>query len=139
ASSLLAAKPVQTLSDSTLAKISFEQKLNSSLSLDLLFHDEHGNEVRLGSLFRDRPVILVLGYYECPMLCTLVLNGMIESLQEIKWSIGKEFDVLNVSINPQETPKLAAAKKRTYLKRYGRPGAAEGWHFLTGEQPAIKR
>ena len=79
------------------------------------------------------------GNYECPMLCTLVLNGMVESAADMKWSIGREFEVVNVSINPLETPALAAAKKRAYVKRYGRTGSAEGWHFLTGDQESIQR
>jgi protein SCO1/2 len=129
----------EALSDSTLASISFEQKLNTQVALDLPFRDESGKPVQLGEFLSKKPVLLVLGYYECPMLCTLVLNGMVESLEDMKWSIGKEFDVINVSINPRETPALAAEKKRTYLKRYGRSGAADGWHFLTGEEVAIQR
>jgi protein SCO1/2 len=128
-----------TLSDSTLAKISFEQKLNSQITLDATFRDETGAPVHLRDYFGKKPVILVLGYYECPMLCTLVLNGMIEGLQDLKWSIGDQFTVVNVSINPRETSALAAAKQRNYLKRYGRAGAAKGWRFLTGEEAAIKR
>src|SRR5437763_783835 len=137
--SIIAARAsAQPLSDSALAQISFEQKLNSQLSLDLVFCDETGARVRLGDYFGRKPIILVPGYYECPMLCTLVINGMVQSLQDLKWSIGKDFEVINVSINPRETPALAAAKKRAYLKRYGRPGAAQGWHFLTGEESSIK-
>lgn len=128
-----------TLSDQTLANINFEQKLNTQVSLELPFRDESGKQVRLASYFGGKPVILVLGYYECPMLCSLVLNGMVESLLDLKWTIGNQFQVVNVSINPRETPALAAAKKRTYLKRYGRAAAGAGWHFLTGEEPAIKR
>ncbi|HWI58283.1 MAG TPA: SCO family protein, partial [Bacillota bacterium] len=131
--------PAQALSDTTLAGISFEQKLNTQVSLDLPFRDEAGNPVRLGNYFGHKPVILVLGYYECPMLCSLVLNGMVESLEDLKWSIGNQFEVVNISINPRESPALAAAKKRNYLKRYGRAGAEPGWHFLTGEEPAIQR
>src|SRR5438105_2374187 len=129
----------QLLTDETLAKLSFEQKLSSQASLDLVFRDEAGRQVRLGEFFGHKPAILVLGYYECPMLCTLALNGMVEALEDIKWNIGNQFDVINVSINPRETSALAAAKKRTYLKRYGRAGAAHGWHFLTGDEPAIEQ
>src|SRR5439155_18282696 len=129
----------QTLSDENLASIRFKQKLNSQISLDLPFRDENAKAVRLGAYFNGKPVILVMGYYGCPMLCTFVLNGMVEGLEDIKWSIGKEFDVVNVSIDPHETTALASAKKRTYLKRYGRTSAAAGWHFLTGEESAIKR
>jgi protein SCO1 len=129
----------QSLSDSTLASIAFEQKLNTLVSPALAFRDEDGQQVRLGQYFGQKPVILVLGYYECPMLCTLVLNGMVESAADIKWSIGREFEVINVSINPRENPMLAAAKKRSYVKRYGRSGAAQGWHFLTGEEASIRQ
>ena len=122
----------QTLTDSNLVSINFDQKLNAQLSLDLPFVDEDGKSVRLGDYFGKTPVILLLGYYECPMLCSMVLNGLVEDLQDMKWSIGKEFQVVYVSINPNETPRLAAAKKRDYLKRYSRASAAQGWHFLTG-------
>ncbi len=129
----------QSLPDETLAQIRFDQKLNTQISLNLSFRDEDGKQVRLGQYFGHKPVLLVLGYYECPMLCTLVLNGMVESAADMKWSIGREFEVVNLSINPRETAALAAAKKRTYLKRYGRSGAAQGWHFLTGDEPAIRQ
>lgn len=128
----------QSLTESNLTRITFEQKLNAQVSPDLSFRDEAGRRIKLGDYFGRKPVILVLGYYECPMLCTLTANGMIESLEDLKWNIGNQFDVINVSINPAETPALAAAKKQTYLKRYGRAGAATGWHFLTGEEPAIQ-
>jgi protein SCO1/2 len=128
----------QALSDSELAGIHFEQKPNTQLSLDLPFVDEAGREVRLGNYFGAKPVILVLGYYGCPMLCTLVLNGLVETMEDMKWRVGNEFEVVNVSINPQELPALAAAKKQSYLKRYGRAGAENGWHFLTGKEPEIQ-
>ena len=128
----------QTLSDSTLAQIRFEQKLNAQVSLLLPFRDEAGKPVQLSRYFDGKPVVLVLGYYECPMLCTLVLNGMVESAADMKWSIGQEFQVVDVSIDPNETPTLAAEKKRSYLKRYGRSSAAAGWHFLTGSESSIR-
>lgn len=127
----------QTLSDDALARVRFEQKLNAQVSLTLPFRDDEGNPVQLNQYFGHKPVLLVLGYYECPMLCTLVLNGMVESASDMKWSIGREFQVVDVSVNPAEAPALAAAKKRTYVKRYGRSGAAAGWHFLTGPQSSI--
>ena len=136
--SILAAR-AQTVSEETLKKISFDQKLGAHISLVLQFRDESGNLVRLGDYFGKKPVILVLGYYGCPMLCTFVLNGMIGSLQDIKWEIGNQFEVINVSIDPGETPALAAAKKKAYVRRYGRHDASSGWHFLTGEKPAIRR
>jgi protein SCO1 len=127
------------LSDSRLAEIKFDQKLNNTISLDLHFRDENSKNIRLADYFSKKPVILVLGYYGCPMLCTLVLNGMVEGLQDIRWSIGKEYDVIYVSIDPHETPSLASAKKRSYLKRYGRDTAETGWHFLTGDPDSIQR
>jgi protein SCO1/2 len=127
------------ISDETLSNIRFDQRLNAQLSPELTFVNEDGNRVKLGDYFNDKPVILVLGYYRCPMLCTLVINGMVESLQDIKWTIGKEFTVVNVSINPAETPALAQAKKRSYLKGYGRPRAEKGWHFLTGSEENIRQ
>lgn len=127
----------QSLSDDALTQIRFDQKLNAHVSPDLVFHDEQGRAVRLGQYFGRKPMVLVLGYYKCPMLCSLVLNGMVESMQDVKWSIGREFEVINVSIDPHETFTLAAAKKRTYLRSYGRPDAADGWHFLTGDDAAI--
>jgi protein SCO1 len=129
----------ETLSDSTLASLTFDQKLNAQVPSNLRFRDETGKPVRLEEFLSQKPIILVMGYYQCPMLCTLVLNGMVESLEDLKWTIGKEFDVINVSINPAETAALAAAKKRSYLKRYGRAGAAQGWHFLTGDSGAIQQ
>jgi protein SCO1/2 len=129
----------QTLPDAALAQIRFDQKLNSQVTPALPFQDELGRRVELGQYFGKKPLLLVLGYYECPMLCTLVLNGLTESAAEIKWSIGREFEVVCVSINPNESPALAAAKKHAYLKNYGRSGAAEGWHFLTGGETSIRQ
>jgi protein SCO1 len=129
----------QSLTDTQLKQIDFEQKLGAQVSPDLWFHDENGNDLKLGDLFRGKPVILILGYYQCPMLCNATFNGMVEACNDMRWSIGKEFDVIHVSINPAETAKLASAKKQTYLKRYGRAGASNGWHFLTGEQRYIQQ
>jgi protein SCO1/2 len=129
----------QSLTDQQLSRVDFDQKLNSQLDVALPFHDEAGRTVKLGDCFDGKPTVLVLGYYECPMLCTLTFNGMVESLEDIKWSIGREFNVIHISIDPHETPALASAKKQTYLKRYGRAGAAAGWHFLTGDDAAIRK
>jgi protein SCO1/2 len=129
----------QSLTGSQLSQIRFDQKLGSQISLTLAFRDETGKTVTLGDYFGQKPVVLVLGYYQCPMLCTLTFNGMVESMEDMKWSIGKEFDVVHVSINPKETSALAAAKKQAYLKRYGRENAAAGWHFLTGDEPNIRK
>jgi protein SCO1/2 len=120
-----------------LSKVAFEQHLNEQLPLDLPFADESGKAVKLGDYFGRKPVVLAFVYYECPMLCTQVLNGLESSLRVINESIGKEFDVVTVSFDPRETPVLAAAKKQAYLDRYKRAGAAQGWHFLTGNQASI--
>lgn len=120
-----------------LSKVSFEQRLNEQLPLDLPFKDESGRDVKLGDYFGHKPVVLTFVYYECPMLCTEVLNGLESSLRVINETIGKEFDVITVSFDPKETPVLAAGKKKAYLERYKRPEAQQGWHFLTGNQASI--
>ena len=102
------------------------------------FVDETGRDVKLGDYFGKRPVLLALVYYECPMLCTQVLNGVTGALKVLNFDVGKEFDVVAVSINPREGPGLAAAKKQAYLERYGRPETADGWHFLTGREENIR-
>jgi len=129
----------QSLTDDQLTNIRFDQKLNSQISLDLVFRDENGNPVKLANYLGQKPVVLVLGYYGCPMLCTLTFNGMVQAMNDMRWTIGNQFDVVHVSIDPQETPQLALAKKRTYLKRYGRGGASVGWHLLTGDEPEIRK
>jgi protein SCO1/2 len=120
-----------------LSQVSFEQRLNEQLPLDLPFKDETGRVVRLGEYFGRKPVVLTFVYYECPMLCTQVLNGLESALGVLNESIGQEFDVVTVSFDPKETPVLAAGKKKAYLERYQRPSAAQGWHFLTGDQASI--
>jgi protein SCO1 len=120
-------------------KMRFDQRLNSQAPLDLPFVDETGKPVRLGDYFGQKPVILVLAYFRCPMLCTLVLNGLSDAMRQLPFTVGKEFNVVTVSFDPRETPELAAKKKETYLSSYGKPGAAEGWHFLTGKQDAIDK
>jgi len=120
-----------------LKDVGVDQKLNSSIPLDLTFRDEHGNRVALGQYFHGKPVILTLVYYNCPMLCTQVLNGLDRSLEQIPMSIGRDFEVVTVSIDPTDEPSLAEAKQAVYVGMYNRPGAATGWHFLTGEGPAI--
>jgi protein SCO1/2 len=122
-----------------LRDVGFDQRLDEQVPLDLVFRDEAGQTVRLGDYFHGKPVILVLAYYRCPMLCTEVLNGLVRALMDVPFAPGKDFEILTVSFDPRETPELAAAKKKTYLERYGRPGAEAGWHFLTGAQEPIKR
>jgi protein SCO1/2 len=115
-----------------------DQRLDEKIALDLVFRDEQGRAVALREYFGSKPVILVLAYFRCPRLCSQVLNGLVESLRKIDYQVGKEFTVLTVSIDPRETPELAAARRAAYLEQYGRPGAAEGWHCLTGDEAAIK-
>jgi protein SCO1/2 len=120
-----------------LGKVAFEQRLNQQLPLDLPFRNEAGATVKLGDYFGRKPVVLAFVYYECPMLCTQVLNGLESALRVIHESIGREFDVVTVSFDPRETPVLAAGKKKAYLDRYQRPSAEQGWHFLTGDEASI--
>ena len=122
-------------------EIGFDQRLGAQVPLDLALRDEDGREVRLAQLFGERPVVIALVYYECPMLCTLVLNGMVRSFRALSLDLGVDYDVVTVSIDARETPELAARKKAEYLATYGagEPSAAAvaGWHFLTGDQAAI--
>ena len=113
--------------------VGIDQNLGAGLPLDLPFRDEGGNPVTLGEYFGAKPVVLSLVYYRCPMLCTEVLNGMVECFRGLRFTAGKEFTVVTVSIDPRETPDLAKEKKEGYLAAYGREGAAGGWHFLTGD------
>ena len=122
-----------------LSKIRIDQRLNAQVPLDLPFTDETGRQVRLGDYFGRRPVILALVYYECPMLCTQVLNGLVGSLDALTFTAGQEFDVVAISFDAGETPAMAAVKRAAYLKRYGRPGSEAGVHFLTGREDDIRR
>jgi protein SCO1/2 len=126
------------LLDDDLNQIRFDQNLGAQVSPELPFVNEVGGTVQLRDYFGKKPIVLVMGYYECPMLCTLVLNGMVECLGDMRWTIGKEYTLISVSIDPRETPALAAAQKKTYLKRYGRPEAEAGSHFLTGKTDAVQ-
>ena len=116
-----------------------EQHLGNPLPLDAVFRDETGREVKLGDYFGKQPVVVALVYYRCPMLCTQVLNGFLKSSQAIPLEIGRDYQVVTVSFDSRETPALAAEKKDRYVRAYRRPGAAEGWHFLTGDQASIDR
>lgn len=122
-----------------LKEIAFDQRLGEQVSTDVAFRDETGRAVTLGSYFGEKPVIMLMTYYTCPMLCPLVLDGLVRSLRGISLDVGKEFTVLAVSINPRDTPTIAAARKELYVRRYDRPGAADGWHFLTGSEEAVAR
>jgi protein SCO1/2 len=133
--------PVQSVGvrPDLLKQVGIDQKLNQSIPLDLTFHDEHGNTVQLGKYFGQKPVVLSLVYYGCPMLCTQVLSGMEASLRNISLNIGEDYNVVTVSIDPSESPNLARVKQELYTGVYGRPGASEGWHFLTGDEANIKK
>jgi protein SCO1/2 len=131
--------PIDDTRPPILREIGFDQKLGAQIPLDTVFRDESGASVRLGDYFGQRPVVLALVYYECPMLCTLTLNGMVSAFGVLRETPGREYEVVTVSINPRETPALAAAKKTTYLSRFKREGVERGWHFLTGEEREIKR
>jgi len=122
-----------------LREIGFDQRLGGALPLDATFRDEGGRVVPLGSYFGSRPVVLSLVYYDCPMLCTLSLNGLVSALDVLPFAPGRDFELVTVSFAPTEGPALAAAKKAAYLKRYHREEAAAGWHFLTGDADAIRR
>lgn len=124
-----------------LQEVGILDKNGSQVAIrELTFRDETGSEVRLEKYFQSkRPVILTLVYYECPNLCNFLLNGLVDSMKPLEWTPGKRFDIVSVSINPKETPALATSKKASYLKSYGRPEAAEGWHFLTGSEDQIRR
>jgi protein SCO1/2 len=120
-----------------LQKVGVSQHLNQQLPLDASFVDESGKSVKLGDYFGKHPAILSLVYYTCPMLCSEELDGITSSLEMVKLTPGKDFDVVVISIDPSDTPEQAAKSKALYVKRYGRPGTATGWHFLTGQRPAI--
>ena len=130
---------VVTPADRVLEQIDVMQMIGDSLPLDARFTDEEGRKVELGDYFGEKPVVLVLAYYECPMLCTLVLNGLVKSLRPMKSDVGEDFDVVVIGFDPGETPEMAAAKKATYLEHYDRPETAGGWHYLTGEEDQIRR
>lgn len=118
-------------SGAVLDAVHFEQRLGAQVPLALQFRDESGRVVRLGDYFGRRPVLLALTYYRCPMLCGLVLSGLLRAVTEMSFTVGQQFEVVIVSIDPKDTPDRAAAKKRSYVHHYHRPGAEVGWHFLT--------
>ena len=131
--SVKAQQPVAGLTD----RVGFDQNLGAKLPREIHFRDEQGSEHPLGDYLGRRPLILALVYYRCPLLCNQVLNGLSRSLKALRASAGSDFDVLAVSINPEETPELAGQKKQAYLERYDRPGTQRGWHFLVGDGSAI--
>ncbi len=124
----------------SLRKVAFDQRLSEQVPLDLQFKDETGRDVSLNDYFsHGKPIILVLGQFRCPMLCTEVSNGLVRAMLDMDLNVGADFEVISVSFDDRETPAMAAAKKKTYLERYGRPQADAGWHFLTGEKEPIER
>ncbi|MGO8815784.1 MAG: SCO family protein [Terriglobia bacterium] len=123
---------------SQLRGVGIDQRLNNQVPMDLKFRDEAGQTVTLGSYFGQKPVILSLVYYTCPMLCTMAENGLLNALRDVNFNIGEQFEVVTVSIDPTETPEMAMGKKAVYVGLYGRPGAKQGWHFLVGDEPSIR-
>jgi protein SCO1 len=122
---------------SQLKDVGIDQLLNNQVPLDLVFHDETGKVVRLGDYFGKKPVIISLIYFNCPQLCPMVENGLLESLKEVRFDIGDQFNVLTVSFDPEDSPAEAFSKRAAYLSMYNRKGAASGWHFLTGDEASI--
>ncbi len=120
-----------------LSKVGITQNLNARIPPDLLFRDEAGKSVRIGDFFGRKPIVLSLVYFDCPALCTEVLNGELRTMKAISLDLGKDFDAVTVSFEPKDTPALARAKRDVYAGQYGRPGAVDHWHFLTGEQQSI--
>lgn len=130
--------PASQTDAGNLKDIGIDQHLDQQIPLDLQFKDENGSVVKLGDYFKKgRPVILTLVYYQCPMLCSEVLTGLGSAMQVMKFTAGNEYEVITVSIDPRDAPDVAKAKKASYLKDYNRPGAEDGWHFLTGDPANI--
>jgi protein SCO1/2 len=133
-----AVPPPPPATPGVLQEVGFDQHLGEAVPLDLAFTDETGRSVTLADYFGKKPVVLSLVYYQCPMLCTISLNGLAGALEVLSFVPGQEFEVVTVSFDPKETPALAAAKKRAYMARYNRPQAHAGWHFLTGPKESVE-
>lgn len=127
------------LPEELLDNARFVQRLNEQVPLDLEFRDETGKTVALSSYFSDRPVVLAMMYYNCPNICNIAVEDLIENLRDVNFTMGTDFDVVTVSIDPRETPAMAAEKKAEYVKHYNRTGANDGWHALTGDDAMIQR
>lgn len=134
AQGLSADSPIEALEG-----IGIDQKLDAQVPLDLPFVDEYGDSVQLADYFGEKPVVLTLVYYECPMLCTEILNGTLRAVRAMNFEVGREFEIVTVSIDPGEAPPLAAEKKAYYARAYGRSGGESGWHFLTGSADSIQK
>jgi protein SCO1 len=135
--SALSAGAQQITRPAILSKVGITQNLNAQIPPDLAFRDETGKSVRLGDFFGKKPIVLSLVYFDCPALCTEVLNGELRTMKAISLDLGKDFEAVTVSFEPKDTPALAKAKRDAYAGQYGRPEAANHWHFLTGEQQSI--
>lgn len=136
--------PLQSASRSdglpkALRDVGIDQKLNEQVPLDVTFKDEYGNKVEFSQYFRSRPVILAFVYYDCPLMCHQVLNGLVSSLRTVNFNAGKDFDVIALSFDPRETPALAEKTKTKYISIYDRSGTESGWHFLTGDEASIRK
>lgn len=129
----------QTTRPAIVNDVRIDQKLDAQVPLDLAFRDESGAPVRFGDYFHGKPVVLALVYYKCPMLCTLVLNGLVRAMKPLGFEVGRDFEIVTVSFDPREGPDLAQIKKENYIKSYGRTEAVSGWHFLVGEAEPIRR
>lgn len=127
----------QATTPAILNQVNISQRLNEQIPPDLAFRDENGDAVRLGDYFGKKPIVLSLVYFECPALCTEVLNGELRTMKVLSLDLGKDYEAVTVSFEPKDTPTLAKAKKEVYVGQYGRSGSAQSWHFLTGDQPSI--
>jgi len=135
----LASGPAAATPQGLFKEVGFDQRLGATLPLDAGLRDAAGRSVRLGDYFGQRPVLLVLGYFECPNLCGVAWRGLLESLKPLAFEVGRDFDVVAVSIDPEEGPAVARRTREGYVKAYGRPGAEAGWHFLTGTADSVRR
>jgi protein SCO1/2 len=124
--------------DSIIDRIGLDQRLGAVIPMGLVFRDENGAAVKLAALFRKKPVLLTPVYYECPMLCSMQLNGLVRAMRVMPFTAGNEYDVITFSFDPKETAELARAKKERYVRDYGKTGGQGGWHFLTGDSAAIQ-
>lgn len=129
----------EDLPQNLIRQVGFDQNLDAQVPLNLPFTDSEGRNVVLGDYFGQKPVILLLGYYECPMLCSLVRNGLFESLKKLDFTVGDEFELVLISIDPKETPKVAELKRRASIMEYERSTSGDGWNFLIGSQDSIKQ
>jgi protein SCO1/2 len=133
----VSASAQQVSKPAILNQVGIAQNLNAQIPPDLLFRDETGKSVRIGDFFGQKPIVLSLVYFDCPALCTEVLNGELRTMKAISLDLGKDFDAVTVSFEPKDTPALAKAKRDVYIGQYGRPGAVDHWHFLTADQASI--